>query len=110
MTPLASRLLRASPRAELERRRLLLAALGQRLQQGMRQALASRSQALTRVVAGLETLSPLATLTRGYAILTQGFAGRIVCDTRQVTPGERLEARLARGRMGLEVVDILEQD
>jgi len=110
LAPLSQRLHRASPAGGFERRRLLLDGLERRLGQAVRQLLASRAEGLRRAVAGLEALSPLATLTRGYAILEQVPSGRVVRDTRQVAAGERLEARLARGRMTLEVVDILQED
>jgi exodeoxyribonuclease VII large subunit len=51
----------------------------------------------------LESLSPLAVLGRGYAIIsnTDGRALRRADDTRT---GERLTARLGRGQLEVEVV------
>jgi exodeoxyribonuclease VII large subunit len=51
----------------------------------------------------LHTVSPLATLQRGYAIATDPRDGAILRDARQVAVGDRLELRLARGRVEAEV-------
>jgi exodeoxyribonuclease VII large subunit len=41
-------------------------------------------------------VSPLATLQRGYAIVTNA-AGRVVSDSASMQAGDMLHARLARG-------------
>ena len=49
------------------------------------------------VAAGtLDVVSPLATLQRGYAIVTDA-AGHVVTDAAAVQTGDVLHARLARG-------------
>jgi exodeoxyribonuclease VII large subunit len=53
-------------------------------------------------VRGLQSLSPLATLERGYAIVFDA-AGRVVSDAATVEPGTTIEARLARGRLRARV-------
>ncbi len=53
----------------------------------------------------LETVSPLATLQRGYSITQAGENGAVVTDSRQVTSGDRLETRLAHGRIISTVTD-----
>jgi exodeoxyribonuclease VII large subunit len=47
----------------------------------------------------LHTLSPLATLERGYAIVQRPDTDAIVTDAGKIRPGERVRARLARGRL-----------
>jgi len=93
----------ASPQA-------LLAALGHRLGlAGARlpSALASsleRSQGRLRTMArALQAVSPLATLDRGYAIVTTVPDGRVLTDAEQAAPGTEIEARLARGRLRARV-------
>lgn len=56
----------------------------------------TRVQALVR---HLEAVSPLPTLHRGYAVVQRGADGRILRDAADVRPGERIAARLARGRL-----------
>ena len=51
----------------------------------------------------LRALSPAATLARGYAVLRDD-AGRVVRSADDVETGQRLEALLAAGRLGVEVV------
>ncbi len=50
----------------------------------------------------LRALSPLATLERGYAVLRTPD-GAVVRDADDVGPGDLLDARVARGRLSLEV-------
>jgi exodeoxyribonuclease VII large subunit len=52
-----------------------------------------------RAVAGLEARSPLATIARGYAIVTRLPDGEIVRAPEEAPPGTRIEARLAKGRL-----------
>ena len=62
----------------------------------------------SRVQAGqsqLAALSPLTTLSRGYAIATSLPGGSVVMDAEQVAHGARLAVRLARGRIVGEVVE-----
>lgn len=50
----------------------------------------------------LSMASPLATLARGFAIVTRAD-GSLVSDATTVTPGEEIEARLASGRLRARV-------
>jgi len=50
----------------------------------------------------LHTVSPLATVARGYAIL-QHADGRVVRSVLDAAPGDRLDARLADGSLGVRV-------
>jgi exodeoxyribonuclease VII large subunit len=57
-----------------------------------------RAQARLREAAQtLHALSPLATLGRGYAIVKLSATGAILSDARSVSPGARIQARLAHG-------------
>jgi exodeoxyribonuclease VII large subunit len=67
--------------------------------------LASERRRLEEKQATLRALSPLAILERGYAILSDDH-GAIVRDASAVEPGAALQARLARGRLALEVKDV----
>jgi len=57
---------------------------------------------LGRATAGLEALSPFATLERGYAIV-RGTDGGIVRDAMSRRPGEALVVTLARGELDARV-------
>jgi exodeoxyribonuclease VII large subunit len=53
--------------------------------------------------ARLQALSPLAVLERGYALVFDAEGG-LVKDAAQVTPGDEIRARLARGEVRARVV------
>jgi exodeoxyribonuclease VII large subunit len=106
----AQRLARASERFETLMQRLQRAHPGNRLQQQMQRLdeldmrmrrawdknLTRAEQRLRLALRGLAAMSPLATLDRGYAIVT-GADGRALLDAAEVKPGDTIEARLKRG-------------
>ena len=47
----------------------------------------------------LHTVSPLATLDRGYALITHGDKNIVVRDSRQLHEGDTINTRLAKGRL-----------
>ena len=64
---------------------------------GHRQKLAQTR--LEAMVSRLESLSPLAVLARGYSVTKRLDDGSIVRSADQVSPGDRIETRLAAGRV-----------
>jgi exodeoxyribonuclease VII large subunit len=100
-------------RAELEIRSpaARIAALIQRMQHAearlspaVRHGLAIASGRLQSAARGLQVASPLATLGRGYAIVTLAASGAVVTDAALAPPGTEVEARLARGRLRARVI------
>jgi exodeoxyribonuclease VII large subunit len=63
----------------------------------VRHGLALRRERLAGLAARLESLSPLATLARGYAIVRQAETGSLVSSVTQVSPGDRLSVRVTDG-------------
>ena len=57
--------------------------------------------------ARVRALSPLATLERGYALVTTE-RGAVVTDAAEVASGARIAVRLARGRLAAQVTDTSE--
>ncbi|WP_133511271.1 exodeoxyribonuclease VII large subunit [Candidatus Thiosymbion oneisti] len=110
LDPLTLRVRGASPQGELARRHLIVGALGRRLDEAVDRILDARGERLARAVQGLEARSPLATLTRGFAILRRVPTGRVITDAGRLVPGDRVDARLARGRLILEVVEVVGED
>lgn len=53
----------------------------------------------------LNTLSPLATLDRGYAILSKSN-GKVIKNTRDVKRGDKLHARIAHGELDCVVEEV----
>jgi exodeoxyribonuclease VII large subunit len=74
-----------------------LEGLQTRLGSGMRRILDGRRLRLEALEAGLEALSPLAVLARGYAIARKD--GRVIRDAAACSPGERISVVVARGGM-----------
>jgi exodeoxyribonuclease VII large subunit len=64
----------------------------------MRNQLLQNKVRLERMGRAQETLSPLAVLQRGYALIFDA-AGNLVKDAAQVNPGDSIRARLARGEI-----------
>ncbi len=57
----------------------------------------------------LNAVSPLATLERGYAIVTDSGA-HVVTDASTLAPGAQIEARVARGSVRATVTDVFTTD
>jgi exodeoxyribonuclease VII large subunit len=58
-------------------------------------------QKIEALMRALDNVSPLNTLKRGYAIVTQG--GKVIRDTEEVIPGETINIRLHKGTLGCVV-------
>ena len=102
-----SRVLR-NPRMELiAQRRERLQALGDRLQRAYLNQRAKVTLSMSVRREKLAALNPGSVLERGYAAV---FAdGRVVESTRDVKPGMQLDVRLADGRFGALVTDVLRE-
>ena len=97
-----SKLIRRSPEhlaRECGRREEVLRA---RLDHAATQYLSRLSHRVSLAKKTLDMASPLATLARGFAIVTRAD-GTLVTDARSVPPGEEVEARLASGRLRARV-------
>jgi exodeoxyribonuclease VII large subunit len=51
----------------------------------------------------LNTVSPLATLGRGFALVKRVSDGKLVTDANAVAVGDEIEARLANGNLKARV-------
>jgi exodeoxyribonuclease VII large subunit len=76
----------------------------QLLMRGIRPALEHRRSRFGGAVAKLDALSPLAVLSRGYALATTP-EGRILLRAKDVNPGDSLVVRLSEGRLRATVTD-----
>ena len=68
----------------------------------MRNQLLQKKVRIERMARALETLSPLAILDRGYALVFDG-TGQLVKDARQLSVGDEIRARVARGEIAATV-------
>jgi exodeoxyribonuclease VII large subunit len=105
LTAARSLLARSSPAVRVHALRIRL--------EGARRALAGSAHARVAEIRRrfelaartLHAVSPLATLDRGYAIVTDA-ARHVVHDASTLAPGDRVRARLARGALDAAVVSV----
>lgn len=106
---LESRLHAGSPLPRIRERQQDLAALSQRLNTGIHTRLGNSRQQLAHFAQVLDSLSPLNTLARGYAIVTDD-AGSVISSAAAVQRGDRLTTRLASGQLEVVVEQVAEAD
>jgi exodeoxyribonuclease VII large subunit len=97
---------RAHPSARITAHRTALGALDDRCRNAFRVLLERRRSELGRLGAQIHALSPLAVLDRGYAMVRAG--DHVVRDASEVSAGDRLQVRLARGLLGVVVEETKE--
>jgi exodeoxyribonuclease VII large subunit len=101
----ASRINAAAPSRRLERTSQRVAGMHARL---LRQGTISIERLRSRLHVAeraLNAVSPLATLTRGYAIVTEADSGRVLLDAANAPPGTAVKARLAHGSLRATVTN-----
>ena len=96
---------RHSPAQRLSERRAAVAALRTRLDGSLRQRLGKHRAGLQSLARALDAVSPLATLSRGYAVLRRDD-GEALRDAARAQIGEHLHARLERGNLDCEVLAV----
>ena len=70
----------------------------------------SQSPSLALAARALNTVSPLATLDRGFAIVTRAADGALVTDASSVNVGDEIDARVARGKVRARVTGTEKKD
>jgi len=75
-----------------------------RLRRALRQLLTTLDNRTRLIERSLAALSPLATLDRGYAIVSRADDGELLTSADAVDVGEAIDIRLARGGLGARVV------
>ena len=83
--------------------------LKHRLVASMEKTLGEKQNHLANLAGRLNTVSPLATLSRGYSICFDPTTETIIRDTAQVTPGDPIMIRLNRGSLRSRVEEILNE-
>lgn len=93
----------AFPKQMLNVRRQEVDLLNERLIRQVKQNLTLKRERFLKILGQLDTLSPLATLQRGYSIV-QKNDGTFVKHSAQVEPGEPVKITLASGKINCEVL------
>ena len=94
------------PELRLQQLKLRLQQAEQNLHKAQQFTLAQKQQKFTAAVRMLNTLSPLKTLDRGYAILTRVGSQIPVIISSQINVGDELNARVAEGEFVCKVETI----
>lgn len=97
------------PRQRLQLLGSRLADLGRRLQTATRSNLFGSNGRLTLAIRALQAVSPLATLNRGYAIVSDAGSGRLLTSVADVQAGQSIRAGLADGSL-LATVQAIDAD
>ena len=86
----------------LAERRQLTDRLTERMVSAQSAAVAEQRRRLTGLAAGLDAMSPLKVLSRGYAVVTKPD-GTLIRAAEQTAPGDRIRVTLARGVLSAAV-------
>lgn len=101
---LSERRVMADPAAAIEDKRLLLEMRQSRLLAQMQTMTHRERNRLAALAAGLDAMSPMKVLARGYS-LAQNGEGRILSSVSQVALGEEITLRVADGRLNCTVMN-----
>ena len=99
LSELNSRLMANNPQHSLHTFQQQLEQFKNRLAIPLQKSLERSRIRFTKCHKGLETLSPLATLSRGYSISTLAGDGMIIKSTKQVKLGDSINIQLADGTL-----------
>jgi exodeoxyribonuclease VII large subunit len=102
---LQSRFMTQSPLPRVQRLQRDAQQWRYRLDAAMQQRLEQAGSRLAHLAQMLDSLSPLGTLQRGYAIVTDS-SGKVLRDASLVAIGDEVSARLASGRLDLRVTKV----
>ncbi len=99
---LHSQLLKQNPKELIIQQSSYCKELKLRLQQTQIQTILAARARLDIITKGLEAVSPVATLQRGYSIITKED-GSLVNDSAQVSKGDLITAQLSKGQIAATV-------
>lgn len=102
---LTTRLARTSPKAEVQRLTHRHALLDERLRRALPQRLDALRQTLATLARTLDAVSPLATLDRGFSLVTRVADGALLRNASAANEGDLIDARLAHGTLRARVVE-----
>jgi len=104
---LTGRLARRSPSQRLATLRTASGTLSRRLTLAMERLLARQRQSIAGMARALDVVSPLATLDRGYAIVSDADNGRVLQRAADTAVGLEIHARLAEGQLLCRVEKVI---
>ncbi len=109
LTQMQHKLWQQEPSSQIDSYKMQQQYLTERLIVSVEHKLDGLKQKIVNTSQTLHAVSPLATLSRGYAIVTELESNQIVRSARQLKQGERVQTRLAEGRF-ISKIEIIEND
>jgi exodeoxyribonuclease VII large subunit len=103
-------LLHHSPERRVRDFRLRHQTLEGRLKNALNTVVTRAENRFALAARALHTVSPLATLDRGFAIVTRAADGTLVTDASSVNVGDEIDARVARGKLRARVTGTEKKD
>jgi exodeoxyribonuclease VII large subunit len=103
-------LMKLSPALSVQRSISRLQQLRQRLATSTRNTVSDTSHKIALLGRALNSVSPLATLDRGYAIVKHEDSGEVLTNAADVKPGKDIRAQLSRGEIVATVKKVLIDD
>lgn len=91
--------------ALVDDRRMALASLDREMEVKMERILTEKKNRLIRLTAGLEALSPLAVMTRGYSAIFNE-EGKSISSKEDLSPGDKVCVRLSDGKAKAEILEV----
>lgn len=101
-----SRLNRQDPIRQSRARQERITEHRQRVTAAMRHRLTWHDEQLRGLARTMESVSPLATVARGYAVITRADTGEVLRRARDSSVGETISAQLAEGALICSVTEI----
>ena len=105
---LRGKLVQLSPAVSVQRSITRLSALQQRLASGTHDTLSELNHRVALLGRALHSVSPLATLDRGYAIVLDS-EGKAITDASGVKSGDEIRARLSKGELIAKVTKVVKE-
>ena len=105
---LRGELVQLSPAVSVQRSIARLASLRQRLGAGVNESLSDLSHRVALLGRALNSVSPLATLDRGYAIVLDAD-GKAMTDAATANIGDEVRARLSKGELVANVTKVIKR-
>ncbi len=105
---LRGELVQLSPAVSVQRSIARLESLRQRLASGIHESVSDLNHRTALLGRALHSVSPLATLDRGYAIVLDAD-GKAMTDAATASSGDEVRARLAKGELIAKVTKVVKQ-
>ncbi len=101
-----SQLLTSNPNIAIHDRKHQNQLLSNRLNHAIKTQLTTKKHQLNHCSQTLNSLSPLATLNRGYALITDTKTGTVIASIKNLNPGDRINTRFSNGQVISQIKEI----